>query len=121
MGHVFDLESPTLMVSTSRAAPIESPLPPVHYSGFRDPESAIRKKYHEQFIRRIRKYGSAIERETPLLPVVVARGVYQEASAWLGELLPREWIVDLTIRPEVIYAHNPQFRKLLRRKSGRDW
>jgi len=131
MGHIFDLESPALHVGMPRTRPRHRPSvsderrSTVQHSecGIPDPESIVRQKYQAQYLRRLRKHGSTIEKETLLIPIAVANGVWREASTWLGEMLPREWIVDLAVRPEVIYAHNPQFRKLLRGRgnSGRDW
>jgi len=61
--------------------------------------------------------------DTPIIPIAVANSVWREASFWLGETLPRKWIADLAERAEVIYTHNPRFRRLLRQRgnSGRDW
>ena len=64
-----------------------------------------------------------IEDETPLLPRVVAEAVWEEASVWLGEQLPRDWINQLSAMAQAVYARNPRFRSLLRRRgnAGRDW
>ena len=64
-----------------------------------------------------------IERDPPIVPAAVARAVWQEASVWLGEPLPREWIRRLAFRADVIYFHNPRFRRKIRGQgnTGRDW
>ena len=64
-----------------------------------------------------------IERDTLIIPEVVARAVCEEASVWLSEELPREWIRRLAVRADVIYFHNPRFRQAIRRKgyAGRDY
>ena len=66
---------------------------------------------------------SRIETDGPLLPRVIATGVYEEASVWLGEQLPGDWVAELADRAEAVYAANPRFRRLLRRRgnAGRDW
>jgi hypothetical protein len=42
---------------------------------------------------------------------------------WLDEELPREWIRRLAVRADVIYFHNPRFRRKIRGQgnAGRDW
>jgi hypothetical protein len=64
-----------------------------------------------------------IEQETPLVPRAVATGVWEEAVAWLGEELPREWQARLTERAEALYANNGRVRRRLRGpgNAGRDW
>jgi hypothetical protein len=49
--------------------------------------------------------------------------VWAEACAWLDEELPREWIRRLAVRADVIYFHNPRFRRKIRGQgnAGRDW
>ena len=64
-----------------------------------------------------------IEQETPLVPQAVATAVWEEASVWLGEELPRAWLIRLTERAEAVYASNPRVRRRLRGpgNGGRDW
>ena len=66
---------------------------------------------------------SRIEHDTPLVPQAVAVAVWEEASLWLGEPLPRRWIAQLTARANTAYGGNDRFRRLLRRhgNAGRDW
>jgi hypothetical protein len=72
---------------------------------------------------RDRKSAPRIEFDTPIVPRAVAMSVWEEASVWLHEELPREWVNELAIRANVIYGRNPHFRRLLRRRGhlGRDW
>ena len=69
-----------------------------------------------------RSEGS-IERETPLLPRVVAEAVLAEASEWLDSPLPPSWIDELAARAEEVYDANARFRRTLRSRGdeGRDW
>ena len=64
-----------------------------------------------------------IEADTPIVPRAVAVSVWAEACAWLDEELPREWIRRLAVRADVIYFHNPRFRRKIRGQgnAGRDW
>jgi hypothetical protein len=64
-----------------------------------------------------------IEEDTLLVPGAVAAGVWEEAAAWLGEELPRDWLIRLTERAEAVYASNPRVRRRLRGNGdgGRDW
>ena len=64
-----------------------------------------------------------IEHDTPLVPQAVASAVWEEAGAWLGEELPREWLARLTERAEAVYASNARVRQRLRGpgNGGRDW
>jgi hypothetical protein len=64
-----------------------------------------------------------IEHDTPLVPQAVATAVWEEAGAWLGEELPREWRTRLRERAEALYARNPRVRRRLRSpgNGGRDW
>jgi len=66
---------------------------------------------------------AVIQRETPIIPTVVAFAVCEEAGLCLGLPLPVEWIAELAEHAEVVYQHNPRFRQLLRRptNAGRDW
>lgn len=70
-----------------------------------------------------RRSESRIERDTPILPHVVAEAVWEEASTWLGARLPRAWIGELATRAETVYARNARFRRRLRSggSEGRDW
>jgi len=64
-----------------------------------------------------------IERETVLVPRAVALAVWEEASQWLGEELPRAWLTLLTERAEAVYASNRRVRRRLRGpgNGGREW
>jgi hypothetical protein len=69
---------------------------------------------------------AAIENETGIVPAAVARMVCDEAATWLGESLPGEWTSELVEHAEVVYHHNPRFRRLIRRprnggNAGLDW
>src|SRR5664280_3133532 len=55
-----------------------------------------------------------IESDTPLRPRAVAEGVWEEASVWLGEPLPRRWLRELIAQANTVYAHNERFRSKLR-------
>jgi hypothetical protein len=70
-----------------------------------------------------REAPRGIEWCLPLIPHVVAESVVEEASVWLGEELPWQWVPRLARRTEVIAWHNPRFRRLLGRpgNAGRDW
>lgn len=55
-----------------------------------------------------------IESDTPIVPSAIARAVWEEASLWLDELLPRSWIRELVARANTVYAHNARFRRIIR-------
>jgi hypothetical protein len=57
---------------------------------------------------------SRIEDETPISPHALAECACQEASLWLGQCFPREWVAELVERANVVYQHNPGFRRRLR-------
>ena len=63
-----------------------------------------------------------IELDTPIVPRAVAEAVWEEASTWLDEELPRSWIAKLSHRAEAVYTRNERFRRLLRQRGnkGRD-
>jgi hypothetical protein len=67
--------------------------------------------------------GPFIADDTSLVPDIVARGVWEEACAYLNVDLPREWMGRLTRRAELIYQRNARVRARLRGRgnSGRDW
>jgi hypothetical protein len=64
-----------------------------------------------------------IERDTQIMPWLVAESVLGEASRWLGTELPAEWADWLDTRAERIYAHHAHFRRNIRSggNAGRDW
>ncbi len=64
-----------------------------------------------------------IEHDTPIVPHAVASAVWEEAGAWLGEELPREWRARLMERAEAVYTSNARVRRRLRSpgNGGRDW
>lgn len=63
-----------------------------------------------------------IERETDLMPWIIADSVLQEAGWFLGVELPIQWSEWLDERAEHCYAKSSHFRSLLRRQGnvGRD-
>jgi hypothetical protein len=81
-------------------------------------ETAVYRRYIPRRCRRL-----WIERDTPIIPGAVAGAVWREASAWLDVELPREWIRRLAVRADVIYFHNPRFRRKIHGpdNTGRDW
>jgi hypothetical protein len=108
MGWIFDLDGADAARLSARPAPRREI----------EPETVVCKRYVPRRCRRL-----WIERDTPIVPAAVARAVWREASAWLDVELPREWIRRLAVRAEVIYFHNPQFRRKIRGQgnTGRDW
>jgi hypothetical protein len=64
-----------------------------------------------------------MELDTPLRPRAVAEAVWEEASVWLEQPLPRRWLRELIAEANTIYAHDPRFRRKLRAEgdSGREW
>lgn len=66
----------------------------------------------------IRTNPSPIETQTPIVPRAVAEAVWEEASVWLDEPLPRAWIPALTRRADAIFKHNRQFRQLILREGN---
>ena len=54
-----------------------------------------------------------IESDTPLRPRAVAEGVWEEASVWLDQPLPRRWLRELIAQANTVYAHNQRFRRRL--------
>jgi hypothetical protein len=72
-------------------------------------------RYRRWVARRDRRLW--IERDTPIVPGVLADDVCGEISRWLGVELPRSWRVRLAVRADVIYHHNRQFRQGVRRRG----
>jgi len=66
---------------------------------------------------------ATVQRETGIVPSAVAGAVCEEAGHILGLPLPVAWVSELAEHAEVVYQHNPRFRRLLRRpgNAGRDW
>ena len=64
-----------------------------------------------------------LESDTPLRPRAIAEAVWEEASLWLGEPLPRRWLRELIAEANSVYANNARFRRKLRAEgdSGREW
>jgi hypothetical protein len=64
-----------------------------------------------------------IDLDTALRPRAVAQAVWEEASLWLGQPLPRRWLRELIAEANTVYAHNTRFRRKLRADgdSGREW
>jgi hypothetical protein len=86
------------------------------------PVSSTTASFRHTYVPR-RRRRLWIERDTPIIPTAIARAVWHEASAWLDVELPREWIRRLAVRADVIYFHNPRFRRKIRGQgnTGRDW
>lgn len=66
---------------------------------------------------------AGIERDTLLMPWVIADSVLGEASRFLNAELPEEWADWLDQRAERCYARREHFRRLIRQKenAGRDY
>jgi len=60
-----------------------------------------------------------IESDTPIVPSAIAIAVWEEASDWLDEPLPRSWIRELVAHANTVYAHNSQFRRIIRGRGDR--
>jgi len=45
-----------------------------------------------------RRYHARIQDDTPIVPRAIAEWVCEEASLWLGEPFPRQWVAELTER-----------------------
>jgi hypothetical protein len=63
-----------------------------------------------------------IERDTELMPWLIADSVLQEAGWYLGVDLPAEWSDWLDGRAERVYVRHAHFRSMIRGRgnSGRD-
>src|SRR5882724_4828945 len=74
-------------------------------------------------LKSIQTSPGPIETQTPIIPRAVAEAVWEEASVWLDEPLPRAWIPALARRADAIFKHNRQFRQLILQEgnAGRDW
>ncbi|MCW5554171.1 MAG: hypothetical protein KIS67_18690 [Verrucomicrobiae bacterium] len=57
-----------------------------------------------------------IELDTPILPELLADGVCEEVTAWLGlpTPLPRRWVLELAGYANTVYAHSERFRRRVR-------
>lgn len=60
-----------------------------------------------------------IEDDTPIVPYAIAESVCEEASLWLGQPFPRQWIAELADRANLIYQLNPRFHRLMRSRGNR--
>jgi hypothetical protein len=77
---------------------------------------------HEQMLRHrkaagrpyVPPYGARVRDGTAIDPRTLAEHVCQEAALWLREELPSEWAAELAERANVVYLHNPRFRRRLR-------
>ncbi len=67
--------------------------------------------------RRIARTPQIIER-TQLVPIAAAREVLDEASRWLGVLLPARYAAGIAFRAHITYAHSPSFRRALHRPGN---
>jgi hypothetical protein len=54
-----------------------------------------------------------IERQTFLMPWLIAESIRDEAGQWLGIELPEEWAGLLDAKAERCFAGHPQFRRLV--------
>ena len=117
-------------VGTARHAhPPVSPLPLSEQRGWGEWDASAR--LYQEIQRRCHDTGETyrppcrtrIEDDTPIVPRGVAECVCEEASLWLGEALPRQWMLELAERANVIYQHNARFRRLLRKPgdAGLGW
>ncbi len=108
MGWISNLEEADAAKLLARSAP----RPEIEH------ERVVLKRYVPRRCRRL-----WIERDTPIIPAAVAKAVWQEANTWLDVELPRGWIRRLAVRADVIYFHNPRFRRKIRGQgnTGRDW
>ena len=55
-----------------------------------------------------------IDVDTPILPLVVADSVVDEAAACLGAEIPRTYSDRLAARADEVYAHNEHFARRIR-------
>ena len=108
MGWISDLDE----TDAARLLKRSAPRPEIEH------ETVVLKRYVPRRCRQL-----WIERDTPIIPDAVAGAVWRGASAWLDVKLPREWIRRLAVRADVIYFHNPRFRRKIRGSgnTGRDW
>lgn len=84
---------------------------------------APRRKVSPKTYSELRKtFRSGIERDTELMPWLIAESVVGEAARWLGVDLPEEWSAWLDKRAEGCYKKSAHFHKLLHRRGngGRD-
>jgi hypothetical protein len=64
-----------------------------------------------------------IHLDTPLRPRAIAEAVWEEASLWLRQPLPRRWLRELITEANTVYAHNARSggscaRRVSRAASG---
>ena len=66
---------------------------------------------------------TALERDTMLMPDVIAETVVQEVEQFLGEELPARYAVWLAAKAELCYSARRQFYRTLRRSgnASREW
>lgn len=64
---------------------------------------------------------NAIERETVLLPDVIAENVVNEVSHFTRSELGGDYTNRLVEKAEKIYSKDRQFTRLLKREAGRDY
>jgi hypothetical protein len=77
----------------------------------------IQRRCHEAGETYRPPWRTRIEDDTPIVPRAVAEQACEEASVWLGEPFPRVWAAELAERANVVYQHNPRFRRLLRKRG----
>ena len=82
----------------------------------------MRPAWQREFLASLRP---GIERETQLMPWLIADSVLGEASRWLGTDLPEAWADWLDARAERCFARHRQFHRLIsssraRGEAGRD-
>jgi hypothetical protein len=117
MGLIADLDCPHVIPA------LEGRAPRVPISKLRPRILHVRPRQSGTRGTRPSNRSTGIARDTPLLPRAAAEAVWEEASEFLGEALPAEWISVLTEKAETIYAHSSNYRRRLRGRgdTGRDW
>lgn len=86
-------------------------------------QAAARRKAAPKRVSDLRQsFRPGIERDTELMPWLIADSVVAEAGRWLGVDLPEEWSAWLDKRAEGCYKKSAHFHKLLHRRGngGRD-
>ena len=58
-----------------------------------------------------------LEKETPLVAIAAARRVVEEASVYLGVLLPSRYAFRLAARAHLAFAQSPTFRRGFRHRA----
>src|ERR1039458_9914933 len=109
-------------VNRPNQRPEPLPLPEQQHCG----EWDIGARLYNQMQARLREAGETdrppwrtrIEDDTPIVPRAATELVCEEASLWLGEPFPRAWGAELVEHANVVYQHNPRFRRRLLKRGG---